>query len=116
MSFAPIQQEVDGYISQFKEGYFPPLSMLARLTEELGELSRALSHRDGFKKPKAGEDAGSVEDELCDLIFVAVCLANSLGIDLDAAFAAAMRKYRERDAERWTRKETPDASSARQPE
>jgi NTP pyrophosphatase (non-canonical NTP hydrolase) len=114
MSFAPIQKEVDDYISQFKEGYFPPLSMLARLTEELGEVSRALSHRDGFKKPKAGEEAGSVEDELCDLIFVAVCLANSLGVDLDAAFATAMRKYRERDAERWTRKETaPDASSAR---
>ena len=41
MSFAPIQKEVDDYISQFKEGYFPPLSMLARMTEELGELARA---------------------------------------------------------------------------
>src|ERR1051325_7117390 len=44
MSFAPIHEEVDRYINQFKEGYFPPLSMLARLTEELGELARALSH------------------------------------------------------------------------
>src|ERR1043165_3388035 len=51
-SFAPIKEDVDRYISQFKEGYFPPLSMLARLTEELGELARALSHREGFKKPK----------------------------------------------------------------
>src|SRR5438105_4660745 len=44
MSFALIQKDVDRYINQFKEGYFPPLSMLARLTEELGELARALSH------------------------------------------------------------------------
>jgi NTP pyrophosphatase (non-canonical NTP hydrolase) len=104
MSFAPIQKEVDDYISQFKEGYFPPLSMLARMTEELGELARALSHEAGFKKPKSGEDAGQVSDELCDLIFVAVCLANSLCIDLDEAFAGAMTKYRVRDADRWTKK------------
>lgn len=104
MSFAPIQKEVDDYISQFKEGYFPPLSMLARLTEELGELARALSHEAGFKKPKSGEAKGEVAEELCDLIFVSVCLANSLGIDLDQAFDAAMTKYRVRDADRWTRK------------
>jgi NTP pyrophosphatase (non-canonical NTP hydrolase) len=104
MSFAPIQKEVDDYISQFKEGYFPPLSMLARLTEELGELARALSYRVGFKKLKSGEKADDVADELCDLIFVAVCLANSLGIDLDQAFAAAMNKYRVRDKGRWTPK------------
>ena len=104
MSFAPIQKEVDEYISQFREGYFPPLSMLARMTEELGELARALSHEAGFKKPKSGESAGDVAEELCDLIFVGVCLANSRHIDLDEAFAAAMTKYRVRDANRWTRK------------
>ena len=104
MSFAPIQKEVDHYISQFKEGYFPPLSMLARLTEELGELARALSYHNGFKKLKSGEKPDDVADELCDVIFVAVCLANSLHIDLDGAFAAAMEKYRVRDRDRWTRK------------
>lgn len=106
MSFATIQKEVDDYISQFKEGYFPPLEMLARLTEELGELARAVSHRAGFKKPKPGEALGDTEEELCDLIFVAVCLANSLDIDLDAAFARMMTKYYTRDANRWTRKES----------
>jgi NTP pyrophosphatase (non-canonical NTP hydrolase) len=104
MSFALIQKQVDDYIGQFDEGYFPPLEMLARLTEELGELSRALSHHTGFKKPKDGEATGDVGDELCDLIFVAVCLANSMQIDLDAAFAATMNKYYVRDANRWTRK------------
>ena len=101
MSFAPIQKEVDEYISEFTNGYFPPLSMLARLTEELGELARAISHTEGFKKPKPGEGHESVEEELCDLLFVAMCFANQQKIDLDAAFALAMTKYRERDARRW---------------
>jgi NTP pyrophosphatase (non-canonical NTP hydrolase) len=104
MSFAPIQKQVDDYIAQFEEGYFPPLEMLARLTEELGEVARALSHHAGFKKPKSGEAPGDVADELCDLLFVAVCLANSMKIDLDAAFDATMNKYSVRDANRWTRK------------
>jgi len=104
MAFAPIQKEVDDWISQFEEGYFPPLPMLARLTEEVGELARVLMHRYGGKKPKPGEDAGDAGEEIADAIFVLVCLANSLDIDLDAKFAAMMEKYRSRDGERWTRK------------
>jgi NTP pyrophosphatase (non-canonical NTP hydrolase) len=104
MSFAPIQQEVDEWISQFEEGYFPPLPMLARLTEEVGELARVLMHRYGGKKPKEGEAAGDAGEEIADAIFVLVCLANSLEIDLDDAFAAMMAKYRQRDANRWTKK------------
>jgi NTP pyrophosphatase (non-canonical NTP hydrolase) len=105
MSFKPIQQEVDAWIAQFEEGYFPPLPMLARLTEEVGELARVLMHVYGGKKPKPGEDPGDAGDEIADAIFVLVCLANSLDIDLDAKFAAMMEKYRIRDAERWTRKQ-----------
>ena len=104
MSFAPVQKEVDEWIAQFEEGYFPPLPMLARLTEEVGELARVLMHRYGGKKPKPGEDAGDAGEEIADAMFVLVCLANSLDIDLDMAFAKMMSKYRERDAERWTRK------------
>jgi NTP pyrophosphatase (non-canonical NTP hydrolase) len=106
MAFAPIQKEVDAWISQFEEGYFPPLPMLARLTEEVGELSRALMHHYGGKRPKPGEDAGDVGEEIADAIFVLVCLANSLEVDLDEKFGAMMQKYRERDAERWTRKKS----------
>jgi NTP pyrophosphatase (non-canonical NTP hydrolase) len=105
MSFKPIQQEVDAWIAQFEEGYFPPLAMLARLTEEVGELARVLMHVYGGKKPKPGEDPGDAGDEIADAIFVLVCLANSLDIDLDAKFAAMMEKYRIRDAERWTKKQ-----------
>ena len=104
MGFAPVQQEVDAWISQFREGYFPPLAMLARLSEEVGELARALMHEHGGKKPKPGEEPGDVAEEIADAIFVLVCLANSKGIDLDAAFARMMAKYRARDAQRWTPK------------
>lgn len=102
--FKPIQQEVDEWISQFKEGYFEPLPMLARLTEEVGELARVLMHRYGGKKPKPGEALGDVGEEIADAMFVLICLANSLEIDLDEKFAAMMAKYRARDADRWTRK------------
>lgn len=104
MSFQPIQQEVDAWISQFEEGYFAPLPMLARLTEEVGELARVLAHHYGGKRPKPGEETGDVGGEIADTIFVLVCLANSLGIDLDEKFGAMMTKFRERDAERWTKK------------
>jgi NTP pyrophosphatase (non-canonical NTP hydrolase) len=104
MTFRNAQNEVDAWISQFREGYFPPLAMLARLTEEVGELARALMHEHGGKTPKPDEPRGDVAEEIADAIFVLVCLANSLGIDLDEAFARMMQKYRERDGQRWTRK------------
>lgn len=105
MTFSPIQRTVDEWISRFEEGYFPPLAMLARVTEETGELARAVSHRFGGKKPKKGEGNEDIGEELADVLFVLVCFANSLGIDLDQAFAAVMTKYRQRDAGRWTEKE-----------
>jgi NTP pyrophosphatase (non-canonical NTP hydrolase) len=104
MTFRDAQNEVDAWISQYREGYFPPLAMLARLTEEVGELARVLMHEHGGKTPKPDEPRGDVAGEIADAIFVLVCLANSLGIDLDDAFARMMQKYRERDGERWTRK------------
>jgi NTP pyrophosphatase (non-canonical NTP hydrolase) len=104
MSFQAAQKEVDQWISQFEEGYFPPLAMLARLTEETGELARAIMHEYGGKKPKDGESDGNIGEEIADSMFVLICLANSLNVDLDEAFAAMMTKYRERDAGRWTPK------------
>ena len=104
MSFAEAQKEVDAWISQFQEGYFPPLAMMARLTEEVGEVARVLMHRYGGKTPKPGEQAGDPGEEIADTLFVLICLANSLGVNLDEAFARAMEKYRSRDSDRWTRR------------
>ena len=96
-----MQRQVDDWIRNYTQGYFQPLQMIARLTEELGELARAVSYRFGEKKPKAGEQPGDVADELCDLIFVALCLANSMEIDLDEAWKALLAKLYQRDAGRW---------------
>lgn len=101
MSFADVQKSVDAWIDSHTSGYFQPLQMIARLTEELGELSRAVSYRFGEKRPKPNEEPGDVADELCDLIFVAVCLANSQNIDLDTAWKTLMTKLYQRDATRW---------------
>ncbi|HMA42399.1 MAG TPA: nucleotide pyrophosphohydrolase [Gemmatimonadales bacterium] len=105
MAFREAQATVDRWVSQYKEGYFSPLTNLARLSEEVGELAREVNHRFGEKPKKAHEAAGDLALELGDILFVVICLANSQGIDLDEAFAAVMRKVTTRDAERWTRKE-----------
>ena len=105
MSFREAQQAVDRWIGQYKEGYFPPLTNLARLTEEVGELAREINHRFGEKTKKKDEAEGSVAMELADILFVVLCLANSQGIDLDQAFQEMMDKVTSRDANRWTKKE-----------
>ena len=105
MSFRDAQQTVDQWIGQYREGYFPPLTNLARLTEEVGELAREINHRFGEKTKKRDEPEGSLAMELADILFVVICLANSQGIDLDHAFGGMMAKINARDADRWTRKE-----------
>ncbi|KRF12227.1 nucleotide pyrophosphohydrolase [Paenibacillus sp. Soil787] len=98
-----IQQEVDTYISQFKEGYFSPLAMLARMSEEVGELAREVNHTYGEKPKKSTEDDNSIELELGDILFITICFANSLGIDLTEAHDKIMHKFNTRDAGRWTK-------------
>jgi NTP pyrophosphatase (non-canonical NTP hydrolase) len=104
MEIRDVQRQVDAYISQFKEGYFPPLVNLARLTEEVGELARELNHAFGPKTKKPDEPEGHIALELGDVVFVCVVLANQLGIDLEEAMTRTLQKYQARDAERWERK------------
>lgn len=101
MSLEQLQREVDAWIANHTHGYFSPLMMLARLTEELGELSRAVSHHHGGKKPKPDEDRGDIGEEIGDLLFVLVCLANEQKISLDESWATVKKKLYERDATRW---------------
>jgi len=105
MTLREAQEAVDRYIGQFQEGYFEPLANLARLTEEQGELARELLHAHGPKPKKPGEPPGSVAEELGDVLFVVICLANSLDVDLDDALRRVLRKFQERDHDRWTRRE-----------
>lgn len=103
LTLRQMQQRVDAYISQFREGYFPPMSLVVRLTEELGELAREVNHEFGEKRKKPDEPEGSIAMELGDLLFVITCLANRLNIDLEQAFNAVMDKFETRDKHRWTR-------------
>ena len=104
-SIQTLQKEVDEYIGQFREGYFPPFEMLARMTEELGELAREVQHVHGMKKKKSSEAQKSMEEELGDLLFVVICFANAEQIDLQQAHDRVMDKFSTRDQHRWTLKE-----------
>ncbi|MET3682322.1 NTP pyrophosphatase (non-canonical NTP hydrolase) [Alkalibacillus flavidus] len=101
-----MQERVHAFISQFEEGYFSPLSMTARLTEELGELAREVNHVYGEKPKKSTESDKALEEELGDLLFVIMTFANSLNLDLSEAFEQSMSKIETRDQNRWTKKET----------
>ncbi len=104
MELKDVQQEVDQWIGQFEEGYFHPLTNLARLAEEVGEFARELNHRFGQKTKKANELEGDLALELGDILFIVACFANQLDIDLEEAFQRVMEKYRQRDLDRWTKK------------
>ncbi|SDX72257.1 NTP pyrophosphatase, house-cleaning of non-canonical NTPs [Salimicrobium album] len=105
ISTEEMQERVDRYISQYKEGYFSPLSMLARLSEEVGELAREINHVYGEKPKKDSEAEKALEEELGDVMFVLTSFANSLGIDISEAFDMSMSKIETRDKDRWTKKE-----------
>lgn len=104
MKISEAQQAVDAYIGQFKAGYWPPLSNLARLVEEVGELARELNHRYGDKPKKPGEPEQDLALELADILFVIIAISNEQKIDLEDAFKRVLEKYGVRDADRWERK------------
>ncbi len=72
--------------------------------EEVGELARLVNHRFGTKPKRPDEGEQEMAEELADVLFVILCMANEQGIDLDEAFGRVMEKYRFRDGERWERK------------
>jgi NTP pyrophosphatase (non-canonical NTP hydrolase) len=104
MSFKDAQRRVDQWIGQFEEGYFHPLTNLARLAEEVGELAREINHRFGQKTKKSEEPEGDLGMEMADILFVLICMANREGIDLQKAFDSMMQKIESRDEQRWTKK------------
>jgi NTP pyrophosphatase (non-canonical NTP hydrolase) len=104
MSLSEAQRRVDLWVSQFEEGYFHPLTNIARLAEEVGELAREVNHRFGQKTKKKDEPEGDLGMEMADILFVLICMANREKIDLQDAFDRMMAKVEHRDADRWTRK------------
>ncbi len=95
LSLRAAQAEVDASI-QALGGYWPPLANLARLFEECGELARAVNQAHGPKLVKPGEVRAAAQEELGDVLYVLLALANSLELDAESALATALAKVRAR--------------------
>lgn len=92
-----LQQEVDKWIKSIGVRYFSELTNTAILMEEVGELARVMSRKYGDQSTKAGEES-NLADEMTDVLWVLVCLANQTGVDLTEAFRQNMQKKTQRDA------------------
>jgi len=94
------QDEVDAWIKTIGVRYFNELTNTAILMEEVGELARLMARTYGEQSFKASDKNRDLGDEMADILWVLICLANQTGVDLTAAFRENMAKKTERDAER----------------
>ena len=92
-----LQATVDDWIMTYGVRYFSEMTNLAVLMEEVGELARILSRTYGEQSAKADEKPASLADELADVFFVLVCIANQTGVDLESALAKNLQKKTHRD-------------------
>ncbi len=97
MSWKDIQTEVDDWIKTVGVRYFNELTNMALLTEEVGEVARIIARRYGEQSEKESDKSKDLGEELADVLFVTICLANQTGVDLDKAWRARMKKKTERD-------------------
>lgn len=100
MTLTEAQQRVDQWITKYGVRYFNELTNMALLTEEVGELARIMARRYGEQSFKDAETERSLEDEMADILFVLVCIANQTGVDLEEAFRNNIEKKTNRDANR----------------
>ena len=108
-SLRDLQKEVDEWVRSWGGGYWSPLSNLARLIEEVGELARLINDQFGEKPKKATEPAQELGLEMADILYTLICIANSQEIDLQESFDQVMQKYQTRDKYRYVSKKD-DAS------
>ena len=100
MEITKLQQEVDEWIKNIGVRYFNELTNMAMLTEEVGEVARIIARRFGEQSEKESDKNKDLGEELADVLFVTLCLANQTGTDLQAAFDKKMKKKTERDFDR----------------
>lgn len=101
MTIQEAQQSVDRWIRSTDKGYFSELTNLAVLTEEVGELARIFARTYGDQVAKPGDMRHSVADELADIMWVTLCLANQTGTDMEEALSRGLQKRLTRDADRF---------------
>jgi NTP pyrophosphatase (non-canonical NTP hydrolase) len=94
------QLQVDGWIRTMGVRYFSELTNMAVLTEEVGELARIMARKYGDQSFKPGEKGDNMADEMADVLWVLICLANQTGVDLEEAFLRNIEKKTNRDKER----------------
>lgn len=99
MELKELQERVDGWIHQYGVRYFSELTNMAVLTEEVGELARIMARTYGDQSFKEGEKS-NLADEMADVLWVLVCLANQTGVDLTAAMETNFAKKTARDHDR----------------
>ena len=102
MTIEEAQHKIDEWIKTHGVRYFNELTNMAILTEEVGEVARIMSRRYGEQSEKESDKAKKLGDELADVLFVLICLANQTGIDLEDAFRKNLEKKTNRDSERHT--------------
>lgn len=95
-----IQEEVDAWIKDHGVRYFNELTNMAQLSEEVGEVARIIARRYGEQSEKESDKSKDLGEELADVLFVTVCLANQTSVDLQAAFDRRMDKKTKRDHDR----------------
>ena len=100
MTIKDSQKQIDDWIKQYGVRYFSELTNMAMLTEEVGEVARIISRRYGEQSEKESDKNKDLGDELADVLFVLICLANQTGIDLEVALKRNLDKKTNRDSER----------------
>lgn len=100
MEITSLQQQVDEWITTIGVRYFNELTNMAILTEEVGEVSRIVARRYGEQSEKDSDKEKDLGEELADVLFVTLCLANQTGTDLQQAFDRKMALKTERDQHR----------------
>ena len=95
-----IQEKIDKWIKNHG-GYWPPLAMLGAIMEELGEVAREINDLEGFKPKKRKKEKVLLGEELADLLFSIICMANHYNIDLNSNLEKVLLKYTKRDANRF---------------
>lgn len=100
MTIEEAQKTVDDWIKQYGVRYFNELTNMAMLVEEVGEVARIIARRYGEQSEKESDKQKSLDDELADVLFVLICLANQTGIDLTQALARNLDKKNGRDSQR----------------
>ena len=91
---------MDEWIRTYGVRYFSPLTNMAQLTEEVGEVARIISRKYGEQSEKPSDEGKDLGDELADVLWVVICLANQTGVDLTTAFQRNLEKKTQRDATR----------------